>query len=288
MILLTLCILINAFISVIFKYFEKYGVDVFQAIIVNYFTCVVTGSIVLGYFPIGVSTLSQPWLPYALVLSLTFITTFTMIGLSVQGFGIVITTIFQKMSLFAPTIMGILMYHEGSGWLKIMGLALAVISIFVVTFSNKNNEITSPHSNWLYPILVLAGSSIIEILLLYVNAEGIISNGDLPFIITLFFGAGCIGLIGLLIQLMSRKTTLTIKSLWAGIGLGIPNFFSIYLLLLVLGSGMDGSVAFPINNVGILAASALLGFLFFREKIGWTKAGGLALAILAIGLIAYG
>lgn len=288
MILLTLCILINAFISVIFKYFEKYGVDVFQAIIVNYFTCVVTGSLVLGYFPIGTSTLTQPWLPYALVLSLTFITAFTMIGLSVQGFGIVITTIFQKMSLFAPTLVGILMYNEGSGWLKILGLILAVISIFVVTFSNKNNDVDSPHSNWLYPIIVLLGSVVIEVLLLYINAENIISKGDLPFIITLFFGAGCIGLLRLTSQILNGKTRFKIKSLWAGIGLGVPNFFSMYLLLLVLGSGMDGSVAFPINNVGILAASALFGFLFFREKIGLAKAGGLALAILAIGLIAYG
>jgi len=57
---------------------------------------------------------------------------------------------------------------------------------------------------------------------------------------------------------------------------------------LVLSQGLDGSVVFPINNVGILAISAVLGIVIFGEKMGQTKLSGLAMAIAAIILIAYG
>ena len=84
------------------------------------------------------------------------------------------------------------------------------------------------------------------------------------------------------------KTKLSRKTLLAGIGLGIPNLFSIYLLVLVLSQGIDGSVVFPINNVGILAGSAILGVILFKEKLGITQLSGLALATASILLIAYG
>lgn len=287
MLLLFLCVVINAFIGVIFKYFDKYDVNVFQAIVVNYFVCVITGSLVMGDFPIKMSMTAEPWFPYACALSGTFIFTFVIMALTVQNFGIVIATIFQKMSLLAPAIVGIWMYNESHGWIKIAGILLAIASIFVIT-KRKDTDEEHHSGNWLFPIIVFAGSCLIDTVLYYVNVESIVDTNDPSFVIALFFMAGVIGLTILLYQLISGKSSFSRKSLIAGIGLGIPNFFSIYLLLLVLGQGMDASVVFPINNVGILALSAVFGVILFKEKIGMFKAAGLGLAITAIILVANG
>jgi len=65
------------------------------------------------------------------------------------------------------------------------------------------------------------------------------------------------------------------------------NFFSIYLLVLLLGK-YEGSVVFPINNVGILGFSALIGLLFFSEKFSVYKWFGLGFALGSIYLISNG
>lgn len=288
MLLLLLCVVINALIGIIFKYFNKYNVEAFPAIVINYFVCVVTGSLMLGEVPFGTDIIDKPWFLYALVLSCMFIGTFTIMAYTVRGFGIVIATIFQKMSLLAPTIIGIAVYHEGNSAIKTTGIILAVASIFVITRSDKETATNDHYRLWIYPLIVFLGSCIIDFILFYVNINNIVDSGDIRFVIALFLCAGIIGFIVLSIQIALGKSRLTVKSLFAGIALGIPNFFSIYLLVQVLSKGMDASVVFPINNVGILAISAMLGIILFKEKIGFTKLGGLALAIGAILLIANG
>jgi len=288
MTLLIFCVIVNAFIGVVFKYFDQFKVDTFSAIVVNYWVCVLTGSIVLGEFPVRSSLLSAPWLPYAILLSVAFITTFTLMALTVQGFGIVVATIFQKMSLLAPALLGIYLYQESAGGMKLTGIIMAIVSIFVITKSDAEPTTNPQYRKWLYPILVLLGSCIIDFVLYYVNKHQILDSGDIRFVITLFFCAGVIGTTVLLYRLAMGHTKMSSKTLIAGVGLGIPNFFSIYLLVQVLSQGLDGSVVFPINNVGILAVSAVLGMIFFGEKLGLTKAGGLLMAIAAIVLISYG
>ena len=51
--------------------------------------------------------------------------------------------------------------------------------------------------------------------------------------------------------------------------------------------GMEGSVVIPLNNISIVAVSALSGIFFFREKGTQSNIIGLLLAIIAIGLLAF-
>ena len=49
----------------------------------------------------------------------------------------------------------------------------------------------------------------------------------------------------------------------------------------------DKSMVLPINNIAIVSASALLGFIAFREKLSNINWIGVFIAILAIGLISF-
>ena len=52
-----------------------------------------------------------------------------------------------------------------------------------------------------------------------------------------------------------------------GILLGIPNFYSIYFLMMALNNEMSGSVFFPTLNCSVIALSSLLGIYLFKEKL---------------------
>ncbi|MEZ4911411.1 MAG: DMT family transporter [Saprospiraceae bacterium] len=285
--ILILCIILNAFIGVIFKYFKKYSVDNFQAIVINYFVCVLTAAIFSGASPIPPDLMTLSWFPYALILGIVFIIVFNLMALTVQYFDIMIATVFQKMSMIAPTIFAIGWYHETSGWMKWLGIFFAICAILLLTYQKHQNQESGAVKQYLiFPILTFLGSCFIDSMLFYVEREGLVEGSKLNFTSTLFLFAGISGIAIFVIQSLKTRPTFAWKNVIGGICLGIPNFFSIYLLLLALQQGLDGSVVFPVNNIGILVTATMLGVIIFRERLNRPKMIGFGLAIVSIVLIA--
>lgn len=286
--ILIACIILNAFIGVIFKLFHRYNIDNLQAIVINYFICVATAMVVKGGSPIPTDLSAQPWFYYALGLGFIFIIVFNLMALTVQHFGVVVATIFQKMSLIAPTLLAILIYGEQAGIAKWIGIFCSVLAIVLLSYQKSDiaeGEKKTSALLWLFPFLTFAGSCMIDASLYLIEKKNLAQNGDIGFVASLFLFAGINGLLILTIQLFSGKTKLAWKNIIGGIALGIPNFFSIYLLVLALQQGWGGSIVFPVNNVGILVVAAIFGLVFFKEKLTPYKLAGFALAILSIVLI---
>lgn len=262
----------------------KYEVRNLQAIIVNYFTCFTLGSVLIGNVPIHKGLFSESWFPYALFLSLTFIIFFNVNALTIQKVGMIITSIFQKLSLVFPVIAGLLFFSEAGSIAKYIAIPLTVLAIIMSNLPNKS-DLTAKATikkYWYLPILVLFGSGLIEVLLFYVQKSGKVGEGGLNFTSTLFFLAGCWGSIFLLVR---NNFSFTKNEVVAGICIGIPNFFTIYLLIKGLELGWDGSVLFPVNNVGTIFFTAIVGILIFKEKLTKINYLGLILAIVAVYLI---
>lgn len=285
--ILVSCIILNAFIGVIFKLFDKLKIDNFQAIVVNYFVCVATAAVVHGSTPIPADLPSQPYFYYALGLGFIFIIVFNLMALTVQNFGVVVATIFQKMSLIAPTLLAIIIYSEPSGFFKWLGIICSVLAIVLLSYQKSDKAGTKEKDAilWLFPILTFVGSCVIDSALYLIENKNLAQNGDIGFVASLFLFAGINGLFILIIQILRKKEILRWKNLVGGIALGIPNFFSIYLLLLALQQGWGGSIVFPVNNVGILVVAAIFGLVLFREKLTKVKIAGFGLAVLSIILI---
>ena len=136
--ILVACIILNAFIGVIFKLFHRYNIDNLQAIVVNYFVCVATAMAVKGGSPIPSDLSTQPWFYYALGLGFIFIIVFNLMALTVQHFGVVVATIFQKMSLIAPTLLAILVYGEHAGIAKWVGILCSVLAIILLSYQKSD------------------------------------------------------------------------------------------------------------------------------------------------------
>lgn len=74
----------------------------------------------------------------------------------------------------------------------------------------------------------------------------------------------------------------------SGVILGIPNYFSIYFLLLAIKSfSLKSAFVFGINNIGIVLLSTLLSVIIFQEKLSSINKFGVLVSVLSIILIAY-
>ncbi|HMS99464.1 MAG TPA: EamA family transporter, partial [Saprospiraceae bacterium] len=102
---------------------------------------------------------------------------------------------------------------------------------------------------------------------------------------SLFFFAGLSGLLFVLFQDLKTGSSWKKKDIIAGICLGIPNFFSIYLIVVLLSDGWQGSILFPMLNVAIILITTLVGLFVFKEDFNRNRKAGIVLAILAIILL---
>ncbi|MDG1330420.1 MAG: EamA/RhaT family transporter [Flavobacteriaceae bacterium] len=285
MIYLLLSILASTIIFIIFKLFEKFQINIFQAIVVNYCIAFTTG--ILSYN--GTITISQlpnlDWFYYTLILGALFIIVFNLMGITTQKNGLSVVSVATKMSVVVPVLFGLLYYNESLGTLKLIGIAIALIAVYLT--SNKSNQgITVNRKSIVLPILVFIGSGVIDTSIKFLE-DTYVANNDVPlFSAIIFLAAAIIGFIFIIIQIIRGSFNFEFKNIIAGICLGVPNYFSIYFLVKTLRSDiLESSGIFAINNVSIVALSTFAGIFIFKEKLIRKNWVGIALAILSIILI---
>ena len=285
MIYLLLSILASTIIFIIFKLFEKFQINIFQAIVVNYCIAFTTG--ILSYN--GTITISQlpnlDWFYYTLILGALFIIVFNLMAITTQKSGLSVVSVATKMSVVVPVLFGLLYYNESLGTVKLIGIAIALIAVYLT--SNKSKQgITVNRKSIVLPILVFIGSGIIDTSIKFLE-DTYVANNDVPlFSAIIFLAAAVIGFIFIIIQIIRGSFNFEFKNIIAGICLGVPNYFSIYFLVKTLRSDiLESSGIFAINNVSIVALSTFAGIFIFKEKLIRKNWIGIALAILSIVLI---
>jgi drug/metabolite transporter (DMT)-like permease len=139
------------------------------------------------------------------------------------------------------------------------------------------------------PVLLFVGSGLLDTMIKYVEQRYLDESNKNTYLIMAFASAATIGTVTLIILVISGRQKLSWKAMLAGAAIGVPNYFSIWCLLRVLKDYQGNSSAIiPINNMGIVLFSALVAWLVFREKLSLINLTGIALAVSAIALIAYG
>ena len=287
MILLAAAVLANLIIAICFKLFDRLRVDHFTAIIINYWASAILGSVISGQIPvISYTPASVSWTYFGLVLGVCFVGGFTVTALSVRYTGMAVTTAMQRMSLLISAGYAVLVFHEPFGILKISGMLLAVLAILMITRRENRSVSGIQHLQFLLlPIGTLVLSGIIESVLYYVHAKKLAIHGDVVFSTYAFSIAACIGGIIVVARVMNGAHKITWRDVAGGVVLGVPNFFTIYLILALLQHGFSGSVLYPVLNILVLAFTAVTGLYLFREKLKKVNVIGIVFALLAILLI---
>ncbi|MDG1657409.1 MAG: EamA/RhaT family transporter, partial [Crocinitomicaceae bacterium] len=229
MIALAGTIISSTLIFVIFRLFEKYKVDTFQAIVFNYFTAFICGFLLYSNELSSKIWIQLDWVPYTFLVSLLFISLFFLMGQSSQKNGVAITSVAVKMSLAVSMVGMILMYNEALTLLKITGILLALAGVLLVSISK--NTSSNSNSSWKMLLVLFIGSGILDLTLNYTQQN--VLNELTPALFSSFgFGiAGIIGSFVIIYQMVFKSVQIKLKNIIAGIILGIPNYFSIFLLL---------------------------------------------------------
>ena len=278
-------ICISSFLFVIFKLFDVLKINTFQAIVVNYLTAAILGFYLSNNSVSFQQIPSQPWFLGAFLLGIMFILVFNIMALTSQKNGLSVASVSSKMSVVIAIIFGVWYYEESIGLVKLIGILLALVAVYLTSIKEKN-EIVKKNKDFLFPVLLFFDSGAIDTSLKYVETSFVAEGGVPLFSATIFGCAFVLGVIVLLYQKVKGILSFEFKSILGGILLGVPNYFSIVYLLKALSTeGMESSTAFTLNNVGIVILSTLFGLFIFKEKLISKNWFGIIIAIVSIILI---
>lgn len=283
-------IVANVLIFLAFRTFPIYKIDNLQAIVVNYFVCVITGLIFIDNLEsLRSIDLTATWSWVAVFIGFLLVLGFYVATITAQQMGVSITSVASKMSMVFPILFSLLILKVDSKEFSIfnyLGMILAVLSIYLGSLRSGSKEVMklSKASMFLLPFGVFVAGGLIDIGINYSNHVLINVDNQEVFPIVLFGGAAIIGSFLLIFQ----KKKFERRSLIGGLYLGIFNFLSLYFVLKALTAFQNnGAVFYPIYNVGIILLSSILAIIIFREKLSKVNVVGLALSVLALFLLSY-
>ncbi len=272
---------------ILFRIYSNRKLDIFQSIVWNYVTCSVTG--VLHQY----NTLTQETyvkhmdtVVAASMLGSCFLPCFFLIGISTQRAGLTPTTMANKLSMVIPACFAIITGMAPFSLLQILAFILGIVAVYLVTQKTADISTDAIKANGYLPWFVFISAGLLDLAILYINRYVANPASAGLFSLHTFVAAACWGMLTLALLLLLRKTTFQSSAILSGIILGIPNYFSVYYLLQTLNYfHHDGSFVFPMLNLTIILFTALISYLFFKEKFTFKLLIGLILATASILLL---
>ena len=297
MIYLLASIVLSVLLLLNFRLFPRFDVNTVQAISLNYLVCFATGYAFLPHGVVFSLDFGQTWTWVALGIGVAFVATFLLSGESTQRNGITATSLANNLSLVIPVCVSLFVLGGGGrafdGW-NYLGLALAVVAVGLSTYKKSTPgepemAKTSRGLVVLLPVAVFLMYGFTNTMINFMNVR-YIATGASPVVVTLTMVIGAIaaGTVLFAYRLVRGIDRIEKQNLVGAITLGVPNFLSFYTLVLALSAYKgNGAFVYPLYNIGVILLSAAAAALFFHEKLLTINKIGLALAVVAIGLISW-
>ena len=293
MISLILSIIFTVLLFVCFKEFEKREINTHQAITINYITASLLAYII-NYNDINIiGLISSNWIDNSneyftnefyflfssIFLGIFFVIMFNIMAITTQRLGISIASLSSKISLIIPVLTSILIYENTKFYfINGLGIILAMISVYLTL--KKDVKPSYPIT---IAIILFFGAGILDTSLDFIQYNFLKSNSDnFNFIVIVFFSAFIAGFL----KIIFGHHKIQLKNIYSGIMLGIPNYLSIYFVLEALNQ-LGGITVFPVLNIGVVLISAIISFIYYKEKINFINWIGISLVCISIFLILY-
>ena len=277
MISLTLTILFTVSLFIFFKEFDKRNINTHQAITFNYFTAAVLATLLYNNPLFLTDIINVSWVYHTIALGMFFVVMFNVMAKTTQKLGISIASIASKMSLVIPVIAALFFQRNLElSMYNYFGIFLALIAIFL-TFKKKQETKKSLK----IAIILFFGAGILDSFLDYIREKYLESINDFNIFIILVF---TIAFLTGFVLIIFKRNKITVRNIIAGILLGIPNYFSIYFVLLSLDS-LGGAIVFPVLNIGVVLISTIFSYLIYKENLNKDNWLGIILACTSIFLV---
>jgi len=288
MIFVLFSVICSVTVAVLLKVAKQNNIETKQVIVWNY-----PVAVALCYFVLQPDLLAFSWknLPLSLYGALAALLPgmFICIALSIRYSGLVKTEVAQRLSLFIPLLASFFLFNEQLHGNKALGIGVGLLAI-VCSFSWQKASISagkiSGRYGSLYPLLVFIGMGIIDILFKQVALHGTVPYVSAMFII--FVMAMLIAFGMLLYFLGVEKQRFSIPAVGYGVVLGTFNFCNILFYMKAHRALPENpSVVFTGMNIGVISLGALVGVLFFKERLSRLNYLGIVLSMVSVLIIAY-
>lgn len=285
MIYVLLSVACSVLVSVLLKLARRFEVDVGQAIAWNY---VATGVLTAWLLQPSLVTLRAPGAPWLALAALGILlpTIFLALAASVRHAGIVRSDAAQRLSLLLSLLAAFALFGERLTAFKALGIALGLLALLGMVWRSGQGSAERGAAGWLYPLAVFAGFGVIDILFKRVAQAGVPLGASLQAMFALAL------VVAFALQLWRRargQTRFTARNALAGLLLGLANFGNILFYLRGHRAlPQHPALVFASVNLGVVVLGAVVGLLLFRERLSRLNLAGVALALLAIGVIAHG
>ncbi|MFM7016546.1 MAG: EamA family transporter [Bacteroidota bacterium] len=287
-IIITIAAFLSALLYIILKFFERFNVTNIHGLTANYLTASLFSFFYTFQNNIKLLPHSSSYASFALGIGLLFICVFYTAAITAQKSGIAITSIAGKMSMVIPILFGVILYNDHITATRIIGMLVALSAVYLSSSATSNHSNTANKKNWIFPVLLFIGSGLVDTSIKAGQQYFMTEENQYLYFAFLFGSAGIFGVIASTYLFVRNRIAIQLKSILAGIILGIANFYSLVFLVKALANdGAESMMIFAISNVLVVLFSAIMGLLFFREKPHTKNLIGLVLAVIAILILTF-
>ncbi|KRG56620.1 EamA family transporter [Stenotrophomonas maltophilia] len=285
MLYLSLAVICSVLVSVVLKVAGRRQLDVAQMVTWNYLVAATLTAVVLQPPLDALRAPHAPWLSL-LALAVVLPSIFLVLGRAVAVAGIVRSDVAQRLSLLLSLAAAFLFFGQTATPWKLAGLGLGLLAMVAISLRPRGPAVAPSPGGWGWLLGVWAGFAVVDVLLKQVALSG---TPSMAAVLASFSVAFVLMLALQLWRHASGRSRLAWRNLRAGSLLGLLNGGNILFYVHAHQSMPDSpATVFAGMNIGVVVLGALVGvFAFGEATTKWNRAG-LALAVLAIGLIAWG
>ena len=283
---LLLAILGSGLIPVLFRAFDGWRVNVYWAIPINYLTCALVGCVWSGQRFDLAQLPSQSWVGLALLQGMILAVNFYLLAYTAQRAGVAVAALASRLSVAIPAVLAFLFYGDSLNAVKIIGLAAALLALYLCTGPDRKSSADRSLSIKLLPLLVFLTFGCYFTIIKYAQVHYLNESTYHPYVMAgflfAFVASGAIG--------GGRKLLVVrhfhIRDALAGVLLGVVNYAAVYALIKMLAlEGWQSSQLYPIYSVGVVGVSTLLAMILFRERLSKMRTVGLFVGLTSVALL---
>lgn len=280
-------VLLSTGIFVLFQLFKRWNVQTFQAIVINYGVAAVLGWNLSGGSALLTNVQQESWVWIALCMGLLFIYLFQLIARATQEIGLTVTSIASKLSMVLPVALFLAFDPQDTlNAQKGAAILLAVPAIVLSSWKGRERNTSAGSSRWLIPLVIFVGSGMIDLMFAaYSGEEYMLTASHRYLFASLPLTTACLaGMVWLALSGQAKRPSG--PTLGAGVLLGIINFGSLYFLLETYNKvDLARSGVMPLNNLGVILASAGASVWLLQERLNRKNKLGLALGTAVVVLL---
>ena len=275
----------SAILAIVLRIFRDSTGNRYGIILGNYLTC-----IVISWFRLPDRSLLLNGSPVTILCGIfsgiLYVAGLVTMQTSTRLNGATLTSVFSKMGLIISLAVSIFVFSEKPSPLQIAGVLLVLAALVMLNGQEEKKTEEAQRTDRVYTGILLltmfagGGSSAMAKVF---EEVGIRSQDELYFLY-LFCTAALLTFCLLLLEGNKTGRPLLLRDLAAGIAVGIPNFFSSFLLLPAL-AALPAFIVYPINSTGAILIVMAVDALAFHQRYTKKQWQGILLVLAAVLLL---